>query len=90
MKKTLLLLITILAFGCSSTTPYKRWEGTPVYDINSGEQIGIDNIVEKTMTHKEAKEAGYNFLDRNSDQWWAYPFLLIKGLFQSIDQKYEN
>jgi len=33
-------------------------------------------------THKQMKADGHTFLDRNQDQWWAQPFLLIDGILQ--------
>ena len=33
-------------------------------------------------SHKQQKAEGHSFLDRNQEQWWAQPFLLIDGIRQ--------
>lgn len=36
-------------------------------------------------THEELKEDGYTFIERNQNEWWAYPFVLLEGLRQASE-----
>lgn len=74
IKNGLVALALIPAFGlggCADITPHTTVEH------GKGGGYGF-----RKMTHAEAKAVGFTFIDRNSDQVWAWPILLMKGLYE--------